>query len=102
MTGGSGHWLFALPAAPCFVLVAGSSACVGVSLGSVCCTGAAVVGRTLDVIAGAVSGAASEVGVGAGVAAVVGSLPAGLVGTTIALPGRRATVLMSITSPYQR
>ena len=55
-------------------------------------TGAEVGGRTLGVVAGAVSGAASDVGVGAGAAAVVGSLPAGLVGTTIALPGRRATV----------
>jgi len=50
------------------------------------------VGRTLEVVAGAVSGAASDVGVGAGAAAVVGAWPAGLVGTTIAVPGRRATV----------
>lgn len=49
-------------------------------------------GRTLEVVAGAVSGAASDVGVGEGAAAVVESCPAGLVGTTIALPGRRATV----------
>jgi hypothetical protein len=48
-------------------------------------------GRALDVVAGAVSGAASDVGVGAGAATVVGSCPAGFVGTTIALPGRRAT-----------
>ena len=31
-------------------------------------------------------------GVGDGAAAVVGAWPAGLVGTTIAVPGRRATV----------
>lgn len=90
--GGSGHWLFALPAAPWDVLVAGSSAGAGGSFGSVFCTGSAVGGSLLGSVAGGVSGAASDVGVGAGTTAVVGSLPAGLVGTTIALRGVRATI----------